>query len=113
VVKAIKSGDVVRLRSDGPPMTVKSIAGDIVICEWFDDEREPHERRFSARSLICGVSPAQPVSTLAGVREQEEAEAQYRAECAKAGVEIVSREVDAKTGDIILHCRAVSTEPTL
>ena len=33
----IQSGDLVRLRSGGPVLTVKSVQGDWVICFWWSD----------------------------------------------------------------------------
>jgi uncharacterized protein YodC (DUF2158 family) len=33
----LHEGDVVRLRSGGPPLTVKSVAGNWVICTWWDE----------------------------------------------------------------------------
>lgn len=32
----MKVGDVVKLKSDGPPMTVEEIGDDLVTCKWFD-----------------------------------------------------------------------------
>ena len=37
----ISVGDVVRLKSGGPAMTVESvISGDVVTCVWFSEERK-------------------------------------------------------------------------
>ena len=37
----IRIGDVVRLRSGGPPMVVESvISGDVVNCVWFSEGRK-------------------------------------------------------------------------
>ena len=33
----LHEGDLVRLRSGGPPMTVKSVSGDWVICTWWNE----------------------------------------------------------------------------
>ena len=55
-----KAGDVVRLKSGGPDMTVASIAteddfhcskGD-VSCQWFDDKRTLQHAVFKPESLI-------------------------------------------------------------
>lgn len=45
-----KPGDVVRLKSGGPKMTVTEV-GEEVYCEWFDDKKEPQGRGFSPTSL--------------------------------------------------------------
>jgi uncharacterized protein YodC (DUF2158 family) len=51
-------GDVVRLKSGGPKMTVVHVADDEVFCEWFDDKKEPQSRGFSPVSLKVAGSDA-------------------------------------------------------
>jgi uncharacterized protein YodC (DUF2158 family) len=48
----MKVGDVVRLKSSSPRMTVKSIDGDQAICQWFTDKKEHKEDRFPLSSLV-------------------------------------------------------------
>ena len=47
---AFKIGDVVQLKSGGPPMTVKALDGDDLICIWFDGKRTL-DGRFPAGAL--------------------------------------------------------------
>jgi uncharacterized protein YodC (DUF2158 family) len=44
-------GETVRLRSGGPLMTVDSINGDEIWCEWFDDKNQPQARSYKAHTL--------------------------------------------------------------
>jgi uncharacterized protein YodC (DUF2158 family) len=37
---AFQVGDVVRLKSGGPDMTVQSIDSDGLYCTWFDDKKQ-------------------------------------------------------------------------
>jgi uncharacterized protein YodC (DUF2158 family) len=46
-----KPGDVVSLRSGGPRMTVASVDGRSVMCEWFADDQQPQSRLFTVTSL--------------------------------------------------------------
>ncbi|SMC86862.1 YodC family protein [Chryseobacterium sp. YR221] len=46
----IKKGDVVKLKSGGPKMTVKGQGGPYWVCSWFDD-LELKEGVFSAEQL--------------------------------------------------------------
>jgi uncharacterized protein YodC (DUF2158 family) len=45
-------GDVVRLRSGGPVMTVRRMNHDGVMCEWFDDQNHVESRLFEGAMLI-------------------------------------------------------------
>lgn len=64
--EAFKVGDIVRLKSGGPRMTVEHVgAGDgplgggpYVACTWFDDANKPQSRRFKPDALE--VSDAGP-----------------------------------------------------
>lgn len=47
-------GDLVRLKSGGPSMTVNGFSSDPeerVICAWFDDSDHYHERTIFSRAL--------------------------------------------------------------
>lgn len=48
-----KPGDLVRLKSGGPVMTVSEWDEDYeqFTCDWFDDKKQPQQRRFPATSL--------------------------------------------------------------
>ena len=49
----INVGDVVQLKSGGPPMTVTEIGenNNEVYCEWFDKKGEPQGRHFMIEAL--------------------------------------------------------------
>jgi uncharacterized protein YodC (DUF2158 family) len=51
-----KVGDIVRLRSGGPRMTVEVIlpdmpGGPVVACSWFDENNQHHDRSFAPAAL--------------------------------------------------------------
>ena len=57
------SGDIVRLKSGGPKMTVLSTDGDAetFACEWFDRNGKLHRDSFQGSSLEAFVArPARP-----------------------------------------------------
>ena len=47
-----KEGDVVVLKSGGPPMTVKSIQGNRVICVWWDEKTNDFKEREFEEYLL-------------------------------------------------------------
>jgi uncharacterized protein YodC (DUF2158 family) len=57
-----KRGDVVRLKSGGPPMTVdeKGQYGDELVCHWFDG-KTPMSREF-APDLLERCEPDRPAT---------------------------------------------------
>ena len=46
-----KIGDVVVLKSGGTKMTVRSVAGESVNCEWFTEERQIEQGVFHPDTL--------------------------------------------------------------
>jgi uncharacterized protein YodC (DUF2158 family) len=50
-------GDVVRLKSGGPPMTVVEVDGDWVTCMWFDDKNKQQTDSFQRVTLQKWVEP--------------------------------------------------------
>lgn len=48
--KPFSVGDRVRLKSDGPIMTVEKVRGDTVTCVWFDGKKA-QDRKFPAATL--------------------------------------------------------------
>jgi uncharacterized protein YodC (DUF2158 family) len=51
IAPSFQRGDLVRLRSGGPPMTVDSIHGNQVDCFWSDSDGEPIAQSFPADVL--------------------------------------------------------------
>jgi uncharacterized protein YodC (DUF2158 family) len=47
----MKPGDVVQLKSGGPPMTVESVEPNGVICSWFDAKNRKNDR-FDEVALV-------------------------------------------------------------
>jgi uncharacterized protein YodC (DUF2158 family) len=50
-VSRLHQGDLVRLRSGGPMMTVNALKGDQVECVWTDLDGQPDDATFPARVL--------------------------------------------------------------
>ncbi len=53
-----KSGDVVRLKSGGPAMTIEVIEGHEAVCTWFGIDQGEFRRRHIASVLLSYVAPA-------------------------------------------------------
>ena len=56
MAESFKVGDIVRLKSGGPSMTVTSFeddtsGGTLVWCDWFDDKQTKQDARFPVDSL--------------------------------------------------------------
>lgn len=51
--KRLQKGDLVKLKSGGPKMTVagRSAHGSGLICEWFDEDNEPQSRVYDPEVL--------------------------------------------------------------
>lgn len=59
---ALRAGDVVRLKSGGPPMTVQRLSDtdgehDRVWCDWIDLEHRKHSAEFVRESLVFEEIP--------------------------------------------------------
>jgi uncharacterized protein YodC (DUF2158 family) len=48
---AFKVGDIVRLKSGGPKMTVTKVVGDRIHCEWFNDDNKVDFKVFPPEAL--------------------------------------------------------------
>jgi uncharacterized protein YodC (DUF2158 family) len=53
----LHSGDLVRLRSGGPLMLVKSVQGDQVICSWGNEDGELQSGSFPIATLEAPFTP--------------------------------------------------------
>jgi uncharacterized protein YodC (DUF2158 family) len=54
-VEPLHSGDLVRLRSGGPLMIVKSVQGDQVTCSWGDQDGELQSGSFPIATLAAPI----------------------------------------------------------
>ena len=56
----LKEGEVVVLKSGGPPMTISQISGYMATCLWFDfvnpNWSDVHSEKFSVYSLVKHAS---------------------------------------------------------
>lgn len=52
-------GDIVELKSGGPPMTVREVNSDSVTCIWFDDRHQLQEQTFDPLLIrdAIGIGP--------------------------------------------------------
>ncbi len=53
--RVFKTGDIVKLRSGGPEMTVTSVEGDDIVCTWFDENGVNQDGIFKS-SILTGTS---------------------------------------------------------
>jgi uncharacterized protein YodC (DUF2158 family) len=74
----LRSGDLVRLRSGGPLMTVKNVEGDQVNCIW-SEEGEIQSGSFPV-ALLAAPLTTPPVDP-AMQKDQQEADQYYRTHC--------------------------------
>jgi uncharacterized protein YodC (DUF2158 family) len=57
-----KSGDVVKLKSGGPAMTITVLRDGYAMCSWFDENGKVHSRDFPVEALEeCNVAIVTPV----------------------------------------------------
>jgi len=65
-------GDVVKLKSGGPAMTVKEVSDRGIICNWFDQDGKVQRQGFASGQLVTtdeagsGVAPDPPSDILKG-----------------------------------------------
>jgi uncharacterized protein YodC (DUF2158 family) len=71
----LQTGDLVRLRSGGPMMTVKSLHDDQVICSWWNEEG--NEYRSGSFPIAMVEGPVTPPSNDANLEKDERAADQY------------------------------------
>ncbi len=57
---SFNKGDIVELKSGGPPMTVAQVEGERVLCQWFDG-KSPAAQRFDAATLKISEGRSGPV----------------------------------------------------
>src|ERR1700730_234295 len=75
---ALRSGDLVRLRSGGPLMTIKNVEGDQVNCIW-TEEGEIRSGSFPVTLLATPLTtpPVDPAIQ----QDEQEADQYYRSHC--------------------------------
>ena len=59
---AFQIGDIVQLKSGGPPMTVTSSEGKSVSCTWFDKNQQRHDEGAFPPGALKAVSEPKPSS---------------------------------------------------
>jgi uncharacterized protein YodC (DUF2158 family) len=74
-----QSGDLVRLRSGGPLMTVKSVQGDQVICSWSEEDGELRSGSFPIAMLAAPVKLPPNDPNLQ--KDERAADQYYRTHC--------------------------------
>ena len=68
----LEKGMVVRLKSGGPPMTVRVVSGSQAYCEWFTDlDRRQGTFEIASLELIRERAPAANESQLASLPSLE------------------------------------------
>jgi uncharacterized protein YodC (DUF2158 family) len=71
----LQIGDLVRLRSGGPLLTVKSFQGDEVICSWWSEEMGGFGTTGFPMAMLTG--PVPPPSNDASIQRDEAEDNQY------------------------------------
>jgi uncharacterized protein YodC (DUF2158 family) len=56
-------GDVVRLKSGGPNMTVNNASSSMIMCTWFDSSNVYHHRYFNQGALEKVAPAEKPVQS--------------------------------------------------
>jgi uncharacterized protein YodC (DUF2158 family) len=72
---SLQTGDLVRLRSGGPLMIVKSVQGDQVTCSWSEEDGKLQSSSFSIAMLTAPVTLPPPDPNL---KDDERADRYYR-----------------------------------
>ncbi len=60
MAETFKPGDVVRLKSGGPQMTVSRVDNGRVLCEWFADKK--HEHAFFDVAVLVRDKPGPAIA---------------------------------------------------
>jgi uncharacterized protein YodC (DUF2158 family) len=76
---SLQTGDLVRLRSGGPLMTVQSIQGDHVICSWSEANGEIRSDTFPVAMVMAPVTPAPNEGDLQ--KDERESDQYYQEHC--------------------------------
>jgi uncharacterized protein YodC (DUF2158 family) len=56
-VADFKQGEVVRLKSGGPAMTVETTEGNETICAWFGSDHDEYRRRHIVTGMLTLAAP--------------------------------------------------------
>ena len=79
VAPVLHSGDLVRLRSGGPLMTVITVRNDQVICSWSGEDGEPRSGSFQIGLVTAPVTIPPDDPTLQ--KDERTADQYYRKHC--------------------------------
>jgi uncharacterized protein YodC (DUF2158 family) len=76
---SLQTGDLVRLRSGGPLMTVQGIQGDHVICSWGDENGEIQSDSFPVAMVMAPLAPPPNEGDLQ--KDERETDQYYKEHC--------------------------------